>query len=78
MVRETMTASRIALLWIVLVASWYVLNLNDPLEKVSRFVFILAEWRSPSYRYPRYFPAREVAWFSFAVFTIGMTWRHNR
>jgi len=117
-----MTAGRIALLWIVLVAAWPVLNLNDPLRQVSRYVSVLlqrATWELPetvpdgnviqmgqtkdvlarfrelgitedgeqpdravSYTFakPRTlpFPAREVAWFSFAVFTIGMTWKHYR
>jgi hypothetical protein len=45
-----MTAGRIALLWIVLVAAWPVLNLNDPLRQVSRYVSVLlqrATWELP-------------------------------
>ena len=63
-----MTVGRIALLWIVLAAAWPVLNLNDPLQEVIRYS-VRDYWR---------FPAREFAWFGFAFFTVGMTWRHYR
>ena len=48
-----MTAGRIALLWIVLVAAWPVLNLNDPLRprKPSRVMLRSLTWwsmRGPS------------------------------
>jgi len=76
-----MTAGRIALLWIVLAAAWPVLNLNDPLQQVSHYVSDPGAWRRSwrrSVQTRRLFPAREFAWFGFAFFTIGMTWRHYR
>ena len=77
MVRKTMTAGRIALLWIVLAAAWPILNLNYPFEEVSRYVSAPAR-NDLVTRYLNPFPAREFAWFGFAFFTVGMTWRHYR